>query len=153
MGKRSTASAAVVLALLGIVIAGATWWGTAPSAEIPVPPTSASPEQFVRSYLAAANAHDVDTMNALTEGGQAGGASRFRPTWTMRDVHISPATPDPWIGDSNTTYTDLVHVDVDLHIIRGHDLNFPDDSDTYWGYILARRSPTSPWRIVDQGVA
>ena len=49
-------------------------------------------------------------------------------------------------------YTEVVHVDVDVHTIRGHDLNFPDNTDKFWGYILGRRSPSDGWRILEQGV-
>lgn len=151
MARRGLA-ASVVVALLSAGGVGAVWWWTSPRGDVPVPPTAASPEQVVRAYLAASNAHDVDTMNALVAPERQGSTSRFDPTWTMDDVRISPPTPDTWIGDENTTYSEVVHVDVQLHMIKGHDLNFPDDSDTYWGYLLGRRSPADPWRIVDQGV-
>lgn len=150
MGKRAAGLA--IAAVLLFAVASALWWGTSPRPHVSVPPTSASPEQVVRAYLAASNAHDVDTMNALVEGDRAGRESRFQPTWTMREVKVSPATPDSWIGDANTTYPEVVHVDVDMHMLKGHDMNFPDDTDTYWGYILGRRSSADPWRIVDQGV-
>lgn len=117
-----------------------------------MPPASASPEAVVRAYLAASTSHDVDTMNALVEGDHIGRVSRFDATWTVRDVVASVPVPDPWIGDKHTTYPEVVHVDVDLHMIKAHSLNFSDDTDTYWGYILGRRSPTAPWRIIDQGV-
>ena len=39
-----------------------------------------------------------------------------------------------------------------MHVLKGHDMNFPDNTNTYWGYILARQTSRDPWRIVDQGV-
>ena len=149
VGGRRAAGPVVALLLAG---AAAVWWGTSPRPEVPVPPRTADPQQVVQAYLAASNAHDVDTMNALTAVDRVRPLSRFDPTWTLRDLEVSPPVPDPWIGDANTTYAEVVHVDVELHIIKGHDLNFPDDTDTYWGYILGRRSAADPWRIVDQGV-
>ena len=152
--SRRPGSRVVVLAAVPMlfVAAPAAWWVTSPRQEVPVPPVSASPDAVVRSYLEASTAHDVDTMNALVEGDHVGRASRFDPTWTVRDVKTSPPVPDPWTGDKNTSYPEVVHVDVNLHMIKGHSLNFPDDTDTYWGYILGRRSSADPWRILEQGV-
>ena len=149
-GRRRAAGP--VVALLLAVAAGAVWWGTSPRPEVPVPPRTADPQQVVRAYLAASNAHDVDTMNALTDGERGRRVGRFDPTWTFRDLEVGAPVPDPWIGAANTTYAEVVHVDVQLQIIKGHDLNFPDDTDSYWGYMLGRRTPSHPWRIVDQGV-
>lgn len=148
--RRASVVAPAVLAPLAVV--AAVWWGTSPRPEVPVPPPSATPEQVVRAYLAASTAHDVDTMNALVDGDGVRRASRFDATWTVRDVRTSPPVPDTWIGDENPAYAEVVHVDVDLHILKGHDLNFPDDTDRYWGYMLGRRSPTGPWRILEQGI-
>jgi hypothetical protein len=39
-----------------------------------------------------------------------------------------------------------------MHILKGHDMNFPDNTDTYWGYVLGRPGEDEPWRIIDQGV-
>jgi len=37
-------------------------------------------------------------------------------------------------------------------MLKGHDLNLPDNTDTYWGYVLGRQGDRDPWRIIDQGV-
>ena len=39
-----------------------------------------------------------------------------------------------------------------MHMLKGHDMNFPDNTDTYWGYVLGRQGDGDPWRIIDQGV-
>ena len=46
----------------------------------------------------------------------------------------------------------VVKVDVDMLMLKGHDMNFPDNTDAYWGYVLGRQSDRDPWRIIDQGV-
>ena len=37
-------------------------------------------------------------------------------------------------------------------MLKGHDISFPDNADTYWAYVLGRQGNRDPWRILDQGV-
>jgi hypothetical protein len=105
----------------------------------------------VQAYLAASTAHDVATMNDLIAGENFVRPSRLEPTWLVGDVKTSAPYADP-ASAAAETWTQVVHVDVTMHVVQGHDLNFPDNTDTYWGYILARQTDRDPWRIVDQGV-
>lgn len=60
----------------------------------------------------------------------------------------SPDGQSPW----STSWHQVVKVDVDLHMLKGHDISFPDNADTYWAYVLGRQGNRDPWRILDQGV-
>ena len=143
---------AVAAAAALTVLAGTTWALTAPTAHVAVPGRNASPEQVVRAYLDASNVHDVATMNALTAGSGMVPESRFRPTWLVSRVRTYPPRPDGGPGSAWTGWHQVVNVSVDMFVLKGHDLNFPDHTPATWGYILARQSGRDPWRIIDQGV-
>src|SRR6478672_9599980 len=96
-----------VLGGLVFVAAVGAWFATSPSRHVPVPPATATPEQVVQAYLASSTAHDVATMNALSSG-DFPRASRFRPTWMVNHVKTSPPATDPWVGEANHTWKQVV---------------------------------------------
>lgn len=147
--KRALAGLTLLVVAVAAIVA---WVTTEPTRLVPVPSSSASPEQVVRAYLTASTAHDVATMNALSAGDRFERASRFKPTWMVSGVKTYPPRADGGPGTAWTTWHQVVRVDIDMRMLKGHDMNFPDDTDTYWGYILARQTDHDPWRIVDQGV-
>ena len=146
---RFSVAAAIPLA---ITVALVGWFGTNPTRHVSLPPASASPEQVVKAYLDAASAHDVTTMNALILGDHMFPASRFEPTWLVSRVKTNAPTRDDALVSTWASWRQVVYVDFTMHVIKGHDLNFPDNTDTYWGYVLARQSERDPWRIIEQGV-
>lgn len=147
--RRWLVIATVILIVAGL---GTAWVLTGPTRHVPVPPRSATPEEVVRTYLEASNAHDVATMNALTAG-NAPRESRFRRTWIVGDVKTYPAAPESAAGGSAAEgWRQAVRVDVDMHMVKGDDMNMPDHTDAYWGYILGRQTSSERWRIIDQGV-
>lgn len=149
-GRRRWVAVALGAAL--VVAVGTAGVLTAPTAHVRVPAATASPEQVVRTYLAASSAHDVATMNALSAGDRFQRASRFRPTWMVSKVRTFAPTADGGPGSAWTGWHQVVNVSVDMFVLKGHDLNFPDHTPATWGYILARQSDRDPWRIIDQGV-
>ena len=147
------AATVLLTVVLGAVLLGAgVWRYTEPVRHVPVPAADATPQQVVTAYLAASTAHDVATMNALSVGGSSLRASRFETTWMVSRVKTYAPSPDGGPGTAWTNWRQVVKVDVIMHTLKGHDLNFPDNTDTYWGYALGRQSDRDPWRIIDQGV-
>ena len=139
--------------VLGVLLLGAVVWRyTEPVRHVPVPAADATPQQVVTAYLDASTAHDVATMNALSAGDSFLRASRFEPSWMVSRVKTYAPSPDGGPGTAWTNWRQVVKVDVDMLILKGHDMNFPDNTDTYWGYVLGRQGDRDPWRIIDQGV-
>ena len=110
-----------------------------------MPPRDASPEQVVRAYLDASNAHDVATMNALVVGDWTYRASRFSPTRVVTDVTIFPAEVEqsadvPVVGPRAKPphIAEVVNVQLDAFTVHGGDLNNPDGQRYAWGYRLSR---------------
>ena len=150
-GRRARLVALAVA--LGVLLTGVVVWRyTEPVRHVPVPADDATPQQVVTAYLEASSAHDVATMNALSAGDRFLRASRFEPTWMVSRVKTYAPSPDGGPGTAWTNWRQVVKVDVDMLILKGHDINFPDNTDTYWGYALGRQRDRDPWRIIDQGV-
>ena len=75
------------------------------------------------------------------------GESRFRRTWIVSDVKTYPAAPESAAGGSAAEgWHQAVRVDVDMHMVKGDDINMPDNTDVYWGYILGRQTSSERWR-------
>lgn len=118
---------------------------------IDMPTDDASPEQVVEVYLQALDAHDCDTVQALTTAPKG-------ETWCASVAHIDNAqvanhnVEDPaWSG--RTAPDEVVNVpvtfDVGWRVFHG-DISMPPGY-TDWGYLLVRSSPTQPWRIFAEG--
>jgi hypothetical protein len=117
------------------------------TANIDVPPDSATPEQVVRAYVTALNAHDCGTARDLTvpeEWSYSDGWCDDVASLENFDIvgSVSP-TPDR-VESVGVTF------DLDWRFLHG-DGSMPEGR-TAWGYELQRTSADAPWRIVGQGM-
>lgn len=98
--------------------------------------------------MAAYQAGDSTTLRKLTAG-----TLQLQPGDLGRVTHVRwhPAISE------NQTYPGFargaVQVTFDAVTSGSRDGTIPADSHWTWGFVLARRSPTSRWLAVDDGVA
>lgn len=136
----------------GMLLVAVVWLGLqllppVRTARVAVPPDSATPEQVVRAYVAALNAHDCGTARDLTvpeEWSYSDGWCEDVASLRHLDM-VGSVTPSPGKVDSVG-----VTFDLDWRFLRG-DGSLPQGR-TSWGYDLQRTSADDPWRIVGQGV-
>ena len=148
---------ALVTGMMGLILAATVtglWLPPRQTSDVAVPAPDATPEQVVTAYLAAVDAHDCDTAEALMVDRADGGTTSWcedvaRLTAVdVRDHHGDVgARARRWGGDVvdvPATFT------LDWRLFHGD--GSLEEGTTTWGYVLARDSADSPWRIVDQGV-
>lgn len=131
--------------MLPVVVAGlaAAGCGGASHAGAPsMPPADASPEDVVRAYVRAINAHDCTTARAL-----AAGADAWCGHSTLDDLRITGTTDRTREGRPTEKVTQVL-VEFTLH---GGDASMGEGRHG-WGYLLDRSGPRGAWRIHDQGV-
>lgn len=119
-----------------------------------MPPDTAAPEVVVRTYLAAMNAHDCHTAEALSTG------NGVQETHLWCDdlgslgnvtVHQHLRENPRWSGLPASDEVMNVPVDFDLRWRAFHDDGSLAEGPTPWGYLLVRHNAEQPWRIFDQG--
>jgi hypothetical protein len=126
-----------------------------PTREVAVPADNATPEQVVRAYLDALDAHDCRTAEALVTAGTGDTAK----TWCadvahLTDVHIEEHVRQRPEDSGIPANAEVVYVPVSFNVSwrRFHNDGSMDEGATTWGYLLTHPSSNSPWRIFDQGV-
>ncbi len=148
--RQVIASLALALAVLACVV----WAVVTPLPQlraVPLPPLNASPEQVVRTFVAALDQHDHATAEALC----ARWACTFDDDAWVRIAQLGPVSADnqacvPVSSDGSCSPKGRgVYVSVQLTgRTRGGEL--PGEGGV-WGYVLAPIGPMGAWRIVDQG--
>lgn len=148
-------TSAVVVAL-GLAL---VWFlPPAQTRDVPMPRSDAGPEQVVRSYVDALDAHDCDRAASLTSRGWAEHAREWcRDLRSISDLRIGDAAPeDPETAGLPTSW-EVLHLPVTLRLThrlgRGDRTRDTGDEPSMWGYRLARPNADSPWRIVGEGHA
>ena len=128
------------------VVAGLTggWLWARPHEQVALPGPEATPAEVVEAYVAALNARDFDTSNALVDGGGLPTYSRLDRAPTYADLRIVEV-----IGGEGR---EEAHVRVTFVYDGNGDVSL-DDGPTDWGYVLRRATPYEQWRVVDSGVA
>ncbi|WP_062387491.1 DUF4829 domain-containing protein [Demequina iriomotensis] len=145
-------------AVAGTALVAATALAVLPpwqTAEVAVPADDAEAGAVVRAYVAALDAHDCATAEALSAPDAVDATAR----WCGRVAHLDgvdvadAVVEDPaWSGRPATVEVVMVPVTFDLDWRLGHgDVSMPEGR-TVWGYVLVREDPADPWRIADQGV-
>lgn len=121
---------------------------------IALPPDDATPEQVVRAYLDAMDAHDCTRAASLTTDDM----EERRWCEDLRGVSVFKISPPyeekpKWSGRSPEEQVVSVPVNFELSW-RWRPFNFDPTMDgvTTWGYLLVRTSSDTPWRIFSQGV-
>jgi hypothetical protein len=149
-----------IVALGVLVFVGhAAWYLLKPppqTDDVPVPRADASPEDVVRAYLDALNAHDCATAEAvMTSGDESIAYAWCRDVAHLKQVGVGRhSTENPrWLGLPRGAQGEFVSVptsfDLDWRLFHG-DMTM-DQGATSWGYVLVRSAPDQPWLIFDQG--
>ena len=122
--------------------------------DVAVPPDGASPEEVVRAYLDALDAHDCDTAERLMTPNSSA-ESWCEDLAGLADVQLRDVIPEKprWSGhrDDQQVMQVVVRFDLDWPWLHG-DGSMPEGLTT-WGYLLVRDSEAESWTIFDQGVA
>ena len=139
---------AVVAAGLGVVLA----LPPRQTAEVAVPGRTATPEQVVRAYLRALDAHDCDTATqVVARESRPGTASMCGDVAGVPRAEVRRASAEEPVTAGLPAGTQVVEVpvtlDVEWRLLHGAGVRGPHA----WGYVLARTSSDQPWRIVDEG--
>lgn len=157
-GRPIGRSRKLILWIAGLTTAalcGLLLWGAGilnvPTQHVAMPPANASPEEVVRVYLAAQNAGDVGTMNAMVVDDHMR-HSRSAGRWVVTDIDISPAMAEGLQGTRAEGWTQAVHVDVSFFTRRAPDITIQQGVRQPWGYLLVRNTDSERWRIIDQGI-
>lgn len=157
MLKGSRRFIALIVGVVVLIVVGVLAYLLLPprqSDDIAVPANNASPEQVVTAYLDALNAHDCDTAEAvMTSDAQDSAKSWCEDVASLTDVDVrNHLTEHPkYSGHSAPDEVANVPVTFDLNWRPFHNDGSMEEGSTTWGYLLLRDSPSSPWRIFDQG--
>jgi hypothetical protein len=133
---RSWTVVLVAAAAVAVAVAGVFLWAS-PRDHVAVPGPDASPEQVVEAYIAAVNARDFDTANAIDArpGSHLGRLSRPMETTDVTGMRT--------VADQGRA-----------HVVFEADFDGGDGTveDGWWGYVL-ERGDDGLWHITDAGVA
>lgn len=144
-----------VLLLVAAALFAYLWLPPRQTDEVAVPADDATPEQVVRAYVAALNAHDCETAEAVSaEEFDETAASWCHRVSALGSLEVGePSSERPeWSGlpADRKVMGVPVTFDLDWRPWRG-DGSMPEE-ETTWGFRLVRSSDTEPWRIFSQGV-
>lgn len=128
------------------VVAGLTtgWLWARPSDQVSLPGPEATPAQVVEAYIAALNARDFDTSNALVDGGGLPTYSRLDRAPTYDDLRIVEVVGGEGREEAYVRVTFVYDGNGDFSLA---------DGPTDWGYVVRRATPYEAWRVVDAGVS
>lgn len=149
----------VVLIVFLAILAGAggfVWNWARPKDQVPIPPQSATPATVVKAYVAAVNARDFDTSNALlVTKRHLPVYNRFERTPTMKhlqvlsEVNVREGT-DSYDKEAALAWKEATWVDVTFDY-KGTDGSIKP-GPVKWRYLVVRDRASDPWRIRDWGV-
>ena len=134
----------VVVALVG---AGrfAVWLTGRQTAEVAMPSADARPDEVVRTYLEALDAHDCGTAVALRSTRQD--SRQLARIWCREVHHLRAVEVEPAVV---TTGEVEVVTRYDLSYRPFTHVDWPSAGHRVWTYALERASPSAPWRITDE---
>lgn len=125
------------------------------TSDVAVPPADATPEQVVRAYLEALNAHDCETAQAVsTDTAKDGAKSWCEHVDSLTNIDVRKHVPGR-SEDSGVPARDQVAdvaVSFNLKWRPLHNDGSMDEGPTPWGYLLVRTAADAPWRIFNQGL-
>lgn len=153
--SRIVATGVGALVLLALAAVAAYLLPPRQTGDVAVPPAEATPEQVVRAYLDALNAHDCETAQAVsTDVAAASAKSWCEHVAALTNIDVRQQTTGR-PKDSGLPASDHVAdvaVSFDLKWRPLHNDGSMDEGPTPWGYLLMRSSSDAPWRIFDQGL-
>ncbi|GAB3862336.1 hypothetical protein GCM10028801_27710 [Nocardioides maradonensis] len=122
--------------------------------QVAMPPDAATPQAVVKAYLAAMNAHDCNTAEALSTGNGVQETHLWcDDVGSLGNISVRSALREKpgWSGQPASAEVMNVPTEFDLDWRAFHDDGSLPEGRTPWSYLLVRRSPDQPWRIFDQG--
>jgi hypothetical protein len=127
-----------------------------PPQHVAVPPADASAQDVVRAYVAAVNAHDLDTAKRLLTPRWAATVAKQNDGWftnlvSITDLTVADPMPQAAADSSRLDYRDVTYVPVEFTLRQRNQDSMPD-GHTVWGFTLARNSATERWLIDNEGV-
>jgi hypothetical protein len=138
--RRWIVAGGVVVALAGVVLLVLRYQAPLPQTrDVAVPPDDASPDQVVRAYVDALDAHDCETAAMLRVGHDVGDFCR-----NLRSVSLDGTSPGR-IPRAEDLVTE-VEIDADFEW-RVFKVDPSLRGQTIWGFSLERAAPDAPWRI------
>jgi hypothetical protein len=143
LGVRRRWKVAVVgLAAVVAVAGGGWWWESTPRYDVPVPAAVAGPDDVVRAYMRALDAHDGATARALsTAGHRAVTGAWLADTSGMKALKVAP----PITNGSEVQVA--VAFDLQQHWWTDDPSMSPGHHD--WSYLLVCQR--GRWLIQDEG--
>jgi hypothetical protein len=149
--------ALVASVLVLVVAATVAYWLVPPrqTSDVAVPVPNAKPEQVVKAYLDALNAHDCATaMAVMTEGAKDSAKSWCEDIASLTDIDVRDHFIERPKGSGHSAPDEVANVPVSFNLDwrRFHNDGSMDEGATTWGYLLVRDSTDLRWRIFDQGV-
>jgi hypothetical protein len=157
MQKRPGRVIVFVVAMYVVAVAATAAYLLLPAqqtAHIAVPPRDASPGQVVAAYLAALNAHDCGTAEALMTADAEGRAKSWcEDVASLKSIDVADHFTEPQKDPSRSASREVANVPVTFNLSWRlfHNDGSMAEGPTMWGYRLVRESADSPWRISDQG--
>ena len=118
------------------------------------PPSDAAPEEIVRAFTDALDAHDCATARAVWVRDQRASADGWcDDVASLTGVRIGkPFRVNPrFSGRQSGEQVVDVAVTFNLQWRPFHNDGSLDEGSTPWGYELVRDSPSDAWRIFSQG--
>lgn len=153
--RRFIAFSVGALALVVVIAAAYLYLPPRQTADVAMPAAGATPEQVVKAYTEALDAHDCEAALALTTDDKKDSAKSWcEAVASLTDVEIGEHSVErpEWSGHSPGDQVAHVPVHLNLDWRPFHNDGSMDEGATTWGYLLMRSSPDGPWRIFDQGV-
>ncbi|MDX6204448.1 MAG: hypothetical protein QOF39_505 [Frankiales bacterium] len=132
--------------------------GSAAPGTVTSPAGGASPQDVVRAYLAALNAHDVATATRLLTAEHAHLVASEVDSWftnvrSITAVEVGYSVPESGAGSGSlgAGYAHVVRVGATFNLHQ-KDASSMQNGRTDWGYLLVRNADTQPWLIADEGM-
>jgi hypothetical protein len=127
-----------------------------PAQHVALPPADASPQDVVRAYVAALNAHDLDTAKRMLTARRAAVVASTQDGWftnlvSITDLTVADPVPRAAADLSRQDYREVTYLPVEFTLRQRHAESMPD-GHTGWGFTLVRNSDTERWLIDDEGV-
>lgn len=157
MFKRRRVTVALLTALMALALLVAAAYVLLPprqSEQVAVPAAQATPENVIRTYIRALDAHDCVTAEALvTDDMRSGAKSWCRNVAHLSRVDINRHVVEQLQDSGRSVHEEVANVPVtfDLDWRLFHNDASMDEGRTVWGFLLVRDSTSAPWRVFDQG--
>ncbi|HVF06704.1 MAG TPA: hypothetical protein VNA20_17840 [Frankiaceae bacterium] len=136
---------------IGLVVAAAIGVTETRRIDVPLPPSTATPDEVVRAYIAAIDAGDIPTAKALVTPEHAAQVEAYEDSWydtviSITDLRVEPPRLETPPGVTPQLMWVRVYFDM-----RERPRFWQKKDDQIWGYQLVRNGPDDRWLIRGEG--